>query len=56
MMSMQTHKDGGLVTGTLDGLLSAERETTQLQAGWAWEQVVDAKVENLLVDKILRAA
>lgn len=31
MMSMQVHKEGGLVAGTLDGLSSAERETTQLQ-------------------------
>lgn len=31
-MFMQAHKEGGLVAGTLDGLLSAERETAQLQA------------------------
>ena len=35
MTSMQAHKGGGLVTGTLDGLLSAKRDShnnTQLQA------------------------
>lgn len=30
MMSMQAHKEGGLVAGRLDGLLSANKETTHL--------------------------
>lgn len=57
MMFMQAHKEGGLVTGRLDGLLSAERGSQPRSSRLRLERIfADAKVSNLPVDKILRAA
>lgn len=57
MMFMQSHKEGGLLAGRLDGLLSAERESQPRSSRLRLESIfVDAKVSNLPVDKILRAA
>lgn len=57
MMFMQAHKDGGLFAGRLDGLLSAERGSQLRSSRLRLESIyADAKVSNLPVDKILRAA